>query len=278
LEQQTFNKIDLHCHSNYSDGGLTVASLFERATEQGIDLLALTDHDTTAGCESLLALANEQISIVPAVEVSATFSHNNVHIVGLNIDLNHQGLQDLLATNRRLRRERLEKIVEKLKKADLAIPDNFLSDIHADAICRSHIAKALVDLELVSDFQKVFKKYLNRQGRAWVSVAWPEASEVIKQIQLAGGIAVLAHPTKYKITGTRMSNLIKEFAEAGGDALELAYPGLNPSQRAQLIRYCQQHDLAISQGSDFHHPNTRWTELGAFGAARVDLPKVWQKF
>ena len=273
-------KIDLHCHTQHSDGSLSYQELIERAVEKGVDVLAITDHDTTAAHPDASAFAKDlPIKIIPAVEISAVCENQELHIVGLGVDINNEALQDLLSKNRQIRRERSEKILEKFKKSgldDLSIP---LSQVvTGEVICRSHLAQLLCNQAVVKDFQRAFKKYLGKKGKAWVPVHWQDLSLVIQTIKAAGGVAILAHPSKYKLSPTRLGIIIDAFVKAGGEAMEIAYPGLNPSDRAMLVRQVNLHQLAVSQGSDFHHPKTSWTELGAFGV-RPDMFKVvWQHF
>lgn len=273
-------KVDLHCHSQASDGSLSYQALIERAIEQGVDLLAITDHDTTTVHPRAAEFAkNLPIQIIPAVEISAITDNQELHIVALGIDINHQPLQQLLEQNRQSRYIRATKILEKLQKAGYA---DFTEQLHqlltGDVVCRSHLAQLLCDAGICKNFQKAFKRYLGKQGKAWVSIQWPELSLVIQQIKAAGGIAVLAHPSKYKLSNSRLAMIIQSFVTAGGVALEVAYPGLNPSDRALLLRQVEQHQLAVSQGSDFHHPGTNWTELGTFGINPQSFKAVWQHY
>ena len=279
-DYQQFQKFDLHCHTLHSDGTLSVPDLLSRANEQAIDCLSITDHDTIDAYHELSNNPDTgSLHLLPGVEISAESEHHSVHIVGLGIDIHHESLTSLLSDNQARRVERARKIYKKLSNRHAEIGSEDYQELGGGkVICRTHIARHLVDKALVKDFNAAFKSYLNRNGGAWVRVDWPSMQEVIDSIHAAGGKAVLAHPTKYKVKGNRLKSLMTEFVESGGDAIELAYPGLNPNQRADLVRYCRSRELAVSQGSDFHHPGTSWTELGAFGTARLDLPKVWELF
>ncbi|MFT5520216.1 MAG: putative metal-dependent phosphoesterase TrpH [Enterobacterales bacterium] len=273
-------KIDLHCHTQHSDGGLSCQELIERAVEKGVDVLAISDHDTTAAHLQAADIAKDlPIKIMPAVEVSTVCENQELHIVGLGVDINNQALQNVLHTNRQLRRDRTVKILEKFQKSGL---DDLSSPLEAivtgEVVCRSHLAQLLCNEGIVKDFQRAFKQYLGKKGKAWVPVVWQDVSLVIKAIKEAGGVAILAHPSKYKLSPTRLAIIIEAFVKAGGEAIEIAYPGLNPSDRAMLVRQVNLHQLAVSQGSDFHHPKTSWTELGAFGVREDAFKVVWQHF
>jgi len=279
-------KIDLHCHTTESDGGLDVPVLIKRAAEQGVDVLSITDHDTTAAYPDAYDDARDHnIQLIPGVEISAvsdSVANGNgqeVHIVGLGVDIDNEALQDLLKDNRSRRRVRAEKILNKITKAGLPdLEEPLTSLLKGKVVCRSHLAKVILDAGLVKNFQGAFDKFLAKRKRAWVPIQWQDMAKVIDVIDSAGGHAVLAHPTKYRLTEMRLSLLIDAFVAAGGKTIEMAYPGLNPSQRAMLIRQVEKHQLSVSQGSDFHYPGTSWTELGAFGVNPELFTAIWQQF
>ncbi|PCJ48849.1 MAG: phosphatase [Gammaproteobacteria bacterium] len=273
-------KVDLHCHTQHSDGSLSCLELIERAVEKGVNILAITDHDTTSAHEEAAKIAKLlPIEILKGVEISTVCDNQELHIVALGVDVNNHDLQLLLKKNRSIRKERSVKILEKLQKSGLEDLTLALKKIvTGTVICRSHLAQLLCSQGIVKDFQRAFKKYLGKKGKAWVAVQWQDVAKVIRTIKNAGGVAILAHPTKYKLSPTRLGLIIDAFVTAGGEAIEIAYPGLSPSDRAMLIRQVEKHDLAVSQGSDFHHPKTSWTELGAFGVNPESFKVVWQHF
>lgn len=275
--------VDLHCHSTASDGSLSCRQLIERAVEKGVDTLAITDHDTTIAHEEAKLIAKSlserdlNIKIIPAVEISTVSENQELHIVALNIDLKNDALQSLLAENRKTRKARAIRILQRLEKSGLDDLTEALQQIvTGDVVCRSHLAQLLCQEGIVKDFNRAFKRYLGKGGKAWVPVQWRDISDVIERIKSAGGIAILAHPSKYKLSNARLGLVIESFVKAGGEALEIAYPGLNPAERAKLVRQVNLHQLAVSQGSDFHHPGTKWTELGAFGVNPASFNTVWQ--
>lgn len=273
-------KIDLHCHTKESDGSLSCHSLLERAVDKGVQMLAITDHDTTAAHHKLGTLAHDlPIELISGVEISAVTGNQEVHIVGLGIDIENPELQQLLENNRICRTRRAKRILEKLQKSGLPdLTEPLGQVVTAEVVCRSHLAQLLCNQSITKDFKAAFKRYLGKKGKAWVPVEWQDVALVVEHIRNAGGVAILAHPTKYKLSPNRLGLLIDTFVEAGGNALELAYPGLNPSDRAYLVRQVNRHQLSVSQGSDFHHPGTPWTELGAFGVNSQSFETVWHKY
>ena len=276
--------VDLHCHSTASDGSLSCRELIERAVGNGVEILAITDHDTTISHQEAALISKEltdkgsEIKIIPAAEISTVSDNQELHIVALNIDPKNVELQSLLAENRQTRKVRATRILERLKKSGLDDLTHSLEQIvTGDVVCRSHLAQMLCSEGIVKDFNRAFKRYLGKSGKAWVPVQWRDISDVIERIKNAGGIAILAHPSKYKLSNARLGLVIESFVNAGGEALEIAYPGLNPAERAKLVRQVNLHQLAVSQGSDFHHPGTKWTELGAFGVNPASFKTVWQQ-
>jgi len=183
-------KIDLHCHTNASDGSLGLVELLQRAAKQGVDILAITDHDTTAVYPEAIAIARDNaIQLIPAVEISAVGDrHQEVHIVGLGVDINNQSLQKLLEDNRSARKIRAGKIVTKLQKAGCSDLEEQLDElVQGDVICRSHLAQVILNAGLVKNFQGAFDKFLAKKKRAWVPIQWQEMSLVVDTIRSAGG-------------------------------------------------------------------------------------------
>ena len=187
-------KVDLHCHTKESDGSLSYRALLERAAEQGVNMLAITDHDTTAAHLYAPEIAAKlSIQLIPAVEISTVTDNQELHIVGLGVDIDNEALQQLLEQNRQSRKVRIKKILEKLRRSgldDLTEPLERL--VTGDVVCRSHIAQLLCNEGIVKNFQKAFKSYLGKKKKAWVPVQWQDMSIVIERIQSAGGRAVLA--------------------------------------------------------------------------------------
>lgn len=272
---------DLHCHSQASDGRLTPAQLAHRAVERKVDVLALTDHDTLAGLAELrqeITTHQLPLRLINGVEISTAWHGFDIHIVGLNIDADDQGLNDFLSEQQQVREQRAIKICEKLAKAKIPGVYEGAKALAGDAmVTRSHIARFLVETGAVKDNAAAFKKYLVRGKSAYVANAWPGMEAAIDAIHAAGGKAVLAHPHGYQLSSKWVRRLIVEFKRLGGDALEVAGCQQSPDQRKQLATYCQEYDLKASQGSDFHFPAS-WIELGRNLFLPKDCQGIWQEW
>jgi len=270
-------RYDFHSHTNYSDGILSPEELVELAEEKQLDLLAISDHDSVSGIS--LAKAHKQkqqlkVNIVDSIELSAQSDFGEIHIVGLNIDIKHPGLLKLLDIQQKKRWQRAEIFDEKLKNLGI---EGVMDDLKArckDVVTRSHIASALLSLGHVSNFDQAFKKYIGKKGRVKVSTSWISMQDAISAIHDAGGVAILAHPTRYPMSNRRLGYLIEEFKIAEGDAMEVSYPSLNPDKRNWLELHREKNELLASGGSDFHYPNLKWSDLGRFPKIDSKLPHV----
>ncbi|RZM79991.1 phosphatase [Pseudoalteromonas rubra] len=272
-------KYDLHSHSTFSDGRLAVSDLLERATERGVDVLAITDHDTTAG----LAPARDYItdkqlplSLISGVEISTKWESFEIHIVGLNIDESNDALKNLLASQQQKRRERAKEIGARLAKRGFeGIYEEAQLLAENAEITRAHFAKALVERGVAKNIQGVFKKYLGRNKIGYVPSSWCTMSEAIEAIHSAGGVSVLAHPGRYQMSNKWLRKLLGEYSAAGGKAMEVAQPQQAPSERQFLGQLSREYNLLASQGSDFHYP-TNWLDLGKNLYLPKDCQGVWQ--
>ncbi|MEH6444047.1 MAG: PHP domain-containing protein [Oceanospirillaceae bacterium] len=276
----TFLKYDLHTHTTASDGVLSPRSLYDMALQLDIKTLAITDHDTVNGIKELMSLQERSvicktITLISGAEFSCLLGKQILHVVALNIDLNNPLLIKHLLFMEELREQRAERIAKKLIKCKL--PDTLaLVKIKAAGaqIGRPHFAKVLCDLKIVESEAQAFKKYLGAGKPANVSVAWPDLEEVINVISDAGGVAVLAHPTKYNLTMSKLRRIIASFKSLGGDAIEVSYPGMNIEQQSILKYEIEKHKLMISAGSDFHTTANKWIELGRYPVVPKDIPHV----
>ncbi|EPJ52704.1 MAG: hypothetical protein OFPI_13060 [Osedax symbiont Rs2] len=278
-----FPHYDLHTHTTASDGVLSPSALFTSALENELKILAVTDHDTIEGCSELLALQrsgeiSDEIKLISGAELTCVLDRQILHVVALGIQIDNPALTEHMLMLQALRLERAERIAEKLVKKKL--PD-ILSLVHEKAagaqIGRPHFAKVLCDLKLVSSEAQAFKKYLGAGKVANVSVQWPTLEQVLKVIKQSGGVSVLAHPTKYKLTMSKLRRIIAEFKLLGGDAIEFSYPGVNVQQQNILKFEIDKHQLLVSAGSDFHTPENKWTTLGRYPKVADDLPHVLTK-
>ncbi|MCC5851782.1 MAG: PHP domain-containing protein [Alkalimonas sp.] len=272
-------KIDLHSHTRHSDGLLTPVELLQRAELRGVDVLAITDHDTVAAipeARDYLAAHGKGLQLIPGVEISSRWHSFEIHLVGLNIDADCPVLQQRLQQQLHKRTERVQAIAERLSRR-CKLPDVFPAlEAMADgaALTRAHVARYLVQQGVVETMGKAFDKYLGRGKSCYVAPNWVELAEAVVWIQQAGGQAVLAHPLKYQLSGKWLRRLVVDFASAGGDAMEVVSPQQTPQQRAELWALCQQYGLLASVGSDFHQP-TPWNELGKNLYLTEAMTPVW---
>lgn len=258
-------KIDLHSHSTASDGKLSPTELMERAAHFNVDVLALTDHDSIDGlAEAHQAIATNQwpIQLIDGIEISTAWQNQDIHIVGLNIDVSDPGLIAFTKRQAERRYERAQRIGERLAKVTKAtIFDEVAATVCDKTITRAHFARWLIANGYAKDMKQVFKKYMKRNHPGYVPPNWGHMTDAIAVIHQAGGQAVLAHPARYDLTAKWIKRLIVAFVEAGGDAMEVAQPQQSLQERRNLSDYAIQYNLLVSQGSDFHYP-TSWLELG----------------
>lgn len=268
---------DLHCHSNKSDGDLSPEDLVNRAVDKGVKVLALTDHDTLDGLAEARTAAAGRLTFVPGIEFSTTWNGIGVHILGL--DFQPELLQPAVAFQEQVRQERAETIAQRLAKKGV---ENPLSGAQALAgegqIGRPHFAKYLVQQGHFKREADAFKKWLGAGKFGDVKANWADLGQIIQWVKEAGGQAVIAHPHKYKMTNRKLRSFVEDFADLGGQGLEIASPGVTPTQRNSYVQLCQDFDLYGSRGSDFHTPNSPWTELGQVAALPSEIKPVWSAF
>ena len=279
--------IDLHTHSNISDGTLSPDALVKSAVECGIHTLALTDHDTMDGVELVRKTAQQyDIHIISGVEISSQWSRPatkksyGVHIVALDMQ-QPEPLQDALTIQKKIRAERAKQICHLLKSCigqDIYEDVLTLVDGEADRITRTHIAKTLVNKGIVSRPQQAFDRFLKEGKRAFVKFDGLSLQETIQIIHQSEGYAVLAHPTRYDLSATNVRYLIELFAELKGDAVELPSSGEPLSTRQMVDRMIEQLDLKVSIGSDFHGDNMPWIKLGHTPVPKADQQGIWNVF
>jgi predicted metal-dependent phosphoesterase TrpH len=261
--------IDLHTHSSHSDGVLEPAQLVALAAARGIAMLALTDHDTTAGLDEARAAAQAAgMRFVNGVEITAGWRGQEIHLVGLGLDPRAVPLQRHLAHLVELRRARILAIGARLARHPrlrTAGPD-LAADLLARAgvPTRAHLARALVAAGLAESTQDAFTRWLGRDTVGHVPQQWPGIDAAIGAIRAAGGHAVLAHAQRYRLSAGALGNLCAEFRAQGGAALEVNLPSLSPNDYDRLARLARAHELAGSAGSDFHEPGVPWRPLGRF--------------
>ena len=269
-------KVDLHAHSNASDGQLSPSALLELAVAENVEMLSITDHDTlsaycTTGTPSSLEL-------IPGIEFSSRWRQFGVHVVGLNVRLDSPVMARAVERQQSARRRRAERIAQRLSAAGLAVDfDSVLARAGGQSLGRPHFAAELVELGKAKDFRSAFRKYLGAGKPGDVRTDWPDVEEVVGWIHAAGGSAVLAHPAKYRLTWTRLGLLLDDFCEAGGDALEIVCGQQTDQLTKRLAGLARDRQLAASLGSDLHVP-APWCRPGICSDSALpdDLTPVWE--
>ncbi|MDR3393046.1 MAG: 3',5'-nucleoside bisphosphate phosphatase [Sulfuriferula sp.] len=271
--------IDLHCHSNVSDGMLPPAEVVARAVAQGVTVLALTDHDDVAGLSEARVAANELgLRLINGVEISVSWGTHTVHIVGLNIDPEHPVLAAGLATIRAGRSERAIKMAEQLAKA--GVPDSLSGAYqhtgNPNLIGRMHFARYLVAQGLVKDVRTVFKKYLVKGKPGYVSHQWADMADAVNWIRASGGQAVVAHPGRYQMGSAKMHELLEAFKAAGGEGIEVVTGSHTPEQYPHFANLAQKFGLLSSRGSDFHAPGEGYRDIGRLPPLPEICTPIWR--
>lgn len=271
---------DLHTHSTFSDGSFTPEKLVRCAALSGITHLALSDHDCTDGIEEARLQAKEcEIQLIPAVELSVSWHGKSIHILGLNIDPGTQSLQQGLSRIQATRLSRAEEMGRRLAKK--GIEGSFEACVALAGkgmITRSHFAQYLVSIGVMPDIRDVFNHYLAEGKPGYVPTQWAELSEAIGWVLDAGGIAVIAHPQRYKLTSSWLRRLIIEFKECGGQGIEVVSGRASDGDIQSSAHYAKKFELYASAGSDFHGPMQHWVTLGSLPALPEDLKPVWNAF
>jgi len=268
---------DLHTHSTASDGAYAPAELVQRAAEAGITDLALTDHDSLDGLGAAAAAAAPlRLRLIPAVEVSAQWEGKSVHVVGLAVDAASHALRDGLAGVRDLRVARAGEIGRRLARC--GIPDcheAVLAAAGGGMVTRAHFARHLFELGEVATLQDAFDRYLGQGKPGYVPTEWAALADAVAWVRAAGGVAVLAHPQRYKLTGSRMRRLLQSFVEAGGRALEVVTGNGTPQETETAAQSARRFGLLASAGSDFHTPDHYWIKLGRLPPLPDGVTPVW---
>jgi predicted metal-dependent phosphoesterase TrpH len=268
---------DLHCHSRYSDGQLSCTELFDAAVERGVEHLALTDHDTAVGYRDSIeqGWVPDSLTLYPATELSCVWLGRTIHIVGVGMDVYSPDWLKVEADYVNRREKRFQRIVYLLNKAGFTIDEQRIRDIAKPATpARPHIAQYLVETEQVKTLGHVYKRWLGQGKPGDVKQQWPDIADAVAAIVDNGGMAIIAHPHRYKLTWTKTRELLDDFNAAGGQAVEVACIGLHPEKRKFLVAQAQQRGMWISGGSDFHSPKTAWLKLGYFPSWPNEVPLV----
>lgn len=280
LNPDTRLNADLHCHSTVSDGVLAPGAVAARAAARGVELLALTDHDDVSGlAEAAAVAAAAGMGFVPGVEISVTWNGLSIHVVGLGIDPGHAPLVAGLAAIRAGRAGRAQRMADSLDAIGIggALEGARRYAANPALISRTHFARLLVERGCAKDVRGVFEHYLVKGKPGYVEHQWATLSEALAWIRGAGGIAVLAHPGRYRIGREKMQTLAREFRDLGGEAIEVCSGAHTPEQTRDIARIARQFGLLASRGCDFHAPDESPVDLGAMPELPDDLQPVWQR-
>lgn len=270
--------VDLHCHSNVSDGALAPAEVARRAARAGVALWALTDHDQLGGlAEARAAAEAEGMRFVEGVEISVTWRGSTIHVVGLRIDPDNETLAAGLASVRGGRLERAQRMAAELAEAgiDGALEGALERAENPQMVSRTHFARFLADIGAVSDTKHAFRRFLVPGKPGYVPHQWAALGDAVRWIRGAGGEAVLAHPGRYDFSVGAMQALLQEFRDAGGAAIEVITGSHSPEQCRQYTALALQRGFAASRGSDFHGPE-EGAEFGTLPALDARLRPVWR--
>ncbi len=277
-QQSSALRHDLHSHSTASDGTLSPSALVERAHDNGVDVLALTDHDVTAGlAEAHVAADGLGLNLISGIEISVSWGSQTVHILGLNIDPENETLQSGLDNMRKFRDWRAEEIGRGLEQHGIA--DAYIGAKQYAAgsiISRTHFARFLIERGHAQNMQQVFKRFLVRGKPGFVEGEWASLEEALGWIRAAGGEAVIAHPARYKLSATHLRHLLTEFKEYGGMAIEVVSGSHSRDEYRTMATYAKQFSLLASAGSDYHGPENLWMELGKLPELPSGCVPIWE--
>lgn len=274
---------DLHMHSTASDGALAPAALMACAAEAGVELLALTDHDSVAGLnEARVTALTLGMRWISGIELSAQWQGHTVHVLGYGFDPQHDCLVSALDEVRNGRWERARQIDVKLAskrmpgalEGALAVQRAMGSDLHSPP-ARPHFADWMVNAGHVRDRGEAFRRWLGAGRLGDIKQHWPSLEDAVSQLRESGGMAVLAHPWDYGFTRSRLRRLLRDFAQAGGRGIEVVNGRQAPEKVAILAQMSVEFGFLASCGSDFHHPDAPWRALGKMTALPPKCSPVW---
>ena len=275
----TILNADLHCHTVVSDGTLTPEALAERAKANGVELWALTDHDEVAGQHRAAAAAKAQgMKYMTGTEISVTFIGHTVHIVGLGFDPDNAELVQGLRQTRGGRTERAMEMSDGLAKVGIeGAFDGALKLVgNPELISRTHFARFLVESGVCKETNEVFRKFLTEGKPGFVPHKWATLKDAVTWITGAGGMAVIAHPARYKFSPNEEFALFTEFKNHGGQGVEVVTGSHSVAEYQIYAETAREFGLAASRGSDFHSPEESHTELGTLPYLPGQLTPVWE--
>ena len=270
---------DLHCHSVVSDGTLTPEALAQRAAANGVELWALTDHDEIGGQARAADAARARgMRYLTGIEISVSFIGKTVHIVGLGFDAQDEQLRTGLYRTRGGRGQRAQDMADQLAKVGIrgAYEGALKYAGNHELISRTHFARFLVEAGVCRDTNDVFRKYLTEGKPGYVEHRWATLKEAVTWITGAGGIAVIAHPARYRFSATEEYALFTEFKAHGGQAVEVVTGSHSAAEYVTYADTAREFGLAASRGSDFHSPDESHTDLGTLPLLPGGLTPVWE--
>lgn len=270
---------DLHCHSVVSDGTLTPEQLAERAKANGVELWALTDHDEIGGQHRAAAAALSQgMRYLTGTEISVTFIGQTVHIVGLGFDADDSAMQQGLRETRGGREQRAREMADGLAQVGIkgAYEGALKFVSNPELISRTHFARFLVESGVCRETPEVFRKYLTEGKPGYVAHRWASLKDAVGWITGAGGMAIIAHPARYKFTPNEEYALFTEFKAHGGRGVEVITGSHTSQEYVKYAETAREFGLAASRGSDFHSPKESRVDLGSLPFLPGDLTPVWE--
>ena len=269
---------DLHCHSVVSDGTLTPEALASRAKANGVELWALTDHDEIGGQHRAAAAARENgLQYLTGTEISVTFAGETVHIVGLGFDPDDPRMHQGLVATRGGRGARAREMSEQLAQVGIhGAYEGALKYVgNPELISRTHFARFLVEAGACKDTSEVFRRYLTEGKPGFVPHRWAGLRDAVQWITQSGGVAVIAHPARYRFNATEEYALFTEFKAHGGRGVEVVTGSHTAAEAVRYAETAREFGLAASRGSDFHSPDESHTDLGRLPPLPADLTPVW---
>jgi predicted metal-dependent phosphoesterase TrpH len=271
---------DLHSHSTLSDGWHDPAEVVARAARNGVELFALTDHDSVGGIDAAMEAARGHgLSFAAGVEISVSLFDQTVHIVGLGIDHRNRKLLDGLVKVREGRGERAERIAAALEAA--GVPDalagarRFVGN--PELVSRAHFARHIVAIGLMPDVSTVFQHYLAEGKPGFVSHEWASLEDAVGWIRAAGGVAVIAHPARYRFSAHQFDHFFERFIAAGGEGIEVVSGAHTDAEIREYADIARRLGLLASRGSDFHGENESRVDLGRCEPMPLGLEPVWTR-
>lgn len=271
-------KIDLHVHSNVSDGSYTPSEVTDLAYKAGLSAFALTDHDTTDGfleafnASKELSAKGHSIEVIPAVEISAGYKDRDIHILGFYIDPDNKELNDTLALTRKRRLRRNLEMIERFNNDGIKITYEELTFSNPNTIItRGHFSRLLIEKGYAKDRYDSFERYLNPDTKYFVPREYIDIKETVRLIKQAGGVAFLAHPLLYKLEKAGVEQLVSDFCQSGGDGLEAIYSSNTTEDELFVRELAPKYGLMISGGTDFHGASKPDLKIGV-GKGNMSIP------